>query len=155
MPDEEKDEYDDGLWTFGALAWRIIRRIAASRTGQFLFVVHLCFCLFDYASKPIVGSADGGCTPQVSLGLDYMLIAGRPFQWSYESALMKIVTVLDFPAIFVGFWLSGPLNWFYPNLCLETESWIEAGLFLVCTSIQWWIVGWALGWAFGRSRKAC
>ena len=119
-----------------------------------MFIVHLCLGIFDFARKPVEGGAGGGCMPQAAWHWDYVLIAGRPFHWHYESVPLKIVSVLDLPAIFVSTWLYAPIDKLYPQLCVETVSWIYAGLLLVCASIQWWVVGSALGWAFGRGRKA-
>ena len=118
---------------------RFLKRVAGSRLGQTLFVLHLCLLVYDFAPKP-VASADLPCVVEPS---SQVLIAARPFHYHYESALLKTLLVLDLPGLMLG-WLIGlllsPLNYLLQP-CEYTESWVAAGILLFSTSAQWWLCG--------------
>ncbi|MCA1816728.1 MAG: hypothetical protein LC746_10040 [Acidobacteria bacterium] len=134
-------------------AFRIARRIATSRSGQLFFIAHLCLIVFLFSQKQVVGHDPTDCVTRTQWGWDYVLIAGRPFHWHYESGLMKVVFLLDLPACFVGALLLAPVYYLYPNICVYTASWIEAALYLACASVQWWLVGFLIGLSLYGNRN--
>jgi hypothetical protein len=133
--------------------WKLARRIATSRLGQLLFVAHLCLVLYLFSQKPVAEHDPNNCIPQSQWGWDYVLIAGRPFHWHYESALMKVISVLDLPAGFISSILYAPVSYLNPNICVHTASWIEAVLLLLCASAQWLLLGFILERLLFRGRK--
>lgn len=127
-----------------------IKRVVRSRLGQILFVVHLCLVVYDFAPKP-AASGDMPCVVEPS---SQALIAARPFHYHYESDLMKTLIVLDLPGLVLGYvidLLLTPLNYLI-RPCAYARSWMAAGVCLVGTSIQWWLVGFLVGTSI-RYRK--
>jgi integral membrane sensor domain MASE1 len=116
--------------------------------GQFLVVAHLLFIVYEFAQKPAATYAD---TPCVVGWSSASLIAGRNYHWAYESTPLKIVSLLDLPALFVGGLAS---RLFSPlNLCALTASWVEAILALTFASIQWLLVGFIVESIFRGLKK--
>jgi|SRR5687768_12345205 len=125
-----------------------LRHVASSKVGQFLVVVHLLFIVYEFAQKPGATYADTPCAVEWSSA---SFIAGRNYHWHYESTPLKIVSLLDFPALLVGGLVSGlfsPLN-----LCAFTASWIDASLALTFASVQWLIVGFIVQSVFRGLKK--
>lgn len=85
-----------------ALIVRFLKRVALSRVGQLLLVVHLCLVVYGFAQKPALGPGSIPCVEQPSSAI---LLAGRSYHFHYESDLIKAVTVLDLPALTVGSFL--------------------------------------------------
>ena len=120
-----------------------VSQVASSRVAWFLFVIHLCLVVFDFAQKQPVSI---GCNDEWDVaGAD--LIAGRFFHLHYESTLIKVVLLLDTPGILLSMLfglLLMPLGYLLPQPCLYTSSWIAAIFMLVGTSIQWLIIGYGV-----------
>ena len=115
---------------------RGLRRVASSRFGQFLLAAHLVIIVYEFAQKPASTYSDTPCVIEPS---SMAFIAGRGYHWHYESALLKVVSMLDFYAFALGelvTHLTSPLN-----LCAFTVSWVEGILILTFASIQWLLVG--------------
>jgi hypothetical protein len=72
----------------------------------------------------------------------WVYIAGDYFHFHYENFLIKIVLLLDLPAITIS---EGILSLFSSqNFCDYTESWILAILSLVLASFQWLLAGFVM-----------
>ena len=125
-----------------------VRRVAASRLGQFLVVAHLLFIVYDFAQKPAATYSDTPCVVEPSSAA---FIAGRNYHWHYESNLLKIVSLLDFPALVLVGLASTVL--FPLKLCAFTTSWVEAILALTFASIQWLLVGFIVEAVFQTLKK--
>ena len=113
-----------------------LRRVASSRVGKFLVISHLIFIVYEFAQKPAATYAETPCVVEPGSA---SFIAGRDYHWHYESTSLKIVHVLDLPALVVGglaLELLSPVKF-----CAFTASWVYAIFFLTFTSIQWLIVG--------------
>jgi hypothetical protein len=115
---------------------RFLRRVASSRLGQLLFVVHLIIVVSEFAHKPSATYSDTPCVMEPSSAA---FIAGRSYHWAYESSLLKVVNILDFPALVIGGIVSKMLSPL--NLCAFTRSWVDAVLALTFASVQWLLVG--------------
>lgn len=76
-------------------------------------------------------------------GSSATLFAGRPFHFHYESIGLKVLMILDIPAVFslipLGIVLS-PLSWIHRPNAYEA-SYLEALLALFAATVQWLIVG--------------
>jgi hypothetical protein len=114
----------------------LFRRVVSSRLGQFLFVAHLVIIVYEFAQKPGASYGDTPCFLEPS---SQAFIAGRPYHWTYESDLLKWVTILDLPALLLGELTS---NLLLPlGLCAFSLSWVAAILILTFASIQWLLAG--------------
>jgi hypothetical protein len=127
---------------------QFLRRVASSRLGQFLFVAHLVIIVYEFAQKSAAAYADTPCVVEPSSAV---FVAGRAYHWHYESTLLKIVTLLDFPALILGALVSKLLSPL--KLCAFTSSWVEAFLVLMFASIQWLLVGFIIASIFRALKK--
>jgi len=119
----------------------LVRRIAGSRLGQLLFVIHLTLAVYAIGSKPpaeIRVLADCGTIP----------VAGRAVQLSSESPLLKTLVWLDLPALIIDYLLSilfwtaaALLNW---SVDIYVVSWINVATLFLLTGIEWLIVGFCI-----------
>ena len=113
---------------------RFIRSLVSSRLGLILLAMHFIIVTFEFARK-IPEYNDTSWTEFQKMGWDYSLIAARGFHWHYESVMLKIITVLDLPAILVGSLVSDVFfTGLYSKLTADTASWIDAGILLFFTS---------------------
>ena len=114
-----------------------LKRIALSRVGHLLLIVHLCLVVYAFAQKP--SYSDIPCTGSA---FDSSLLAGRYYHFHYESTLMKTLTFLDIPSIALGSSAASLLSPF--KFCVYTASWIEGLLILTFASLQWLLIGFFL-----------
>jgi phosphate starvation-inducible membrane PsiE len=129
---------------------RFIKRAATNRLGQLLIIIHLILVVYDFARKRPLSV---GCDFKEG-EWDFSVIADRIVHFHYESVILKIIFVLDLPALFLSVVFT-PLRYFlYPHICAYSQSWIEAGILLTCASIQWLLVGYFLTWLFRSLRSA-
>ena len=131
--------------------WTFIKRIASSRIGQLLAVIHLSLVVYDLAQKP-GRTSFADCTPSswYSTG---SIFAGRYFHATYESLLLMVLVFLDLPAILFSAIILNPFYYIYPNICVYTASWIDAVVVLLCASVQWLIIGYGIEWLFRKDFK--
>jgi hypothetical protein len=115
---------------------RFMRHVASSRVGLFFVVAHMLFIVYEFAQKPGATYADTPCAVEWS---SKSFIAGRDYHWAYESTPLKVVSLLDLPALLLGGLTSELLSPL--ELCSFTRSWVNAILYLVFASIQWLLVG--------------
>lgn len=108
-----------------------IWRVASSRLGQILFLLHLVLVVYAYTSRESV----------------------EPVHFHYESALLKSLLVLDLPALTVATILAAPIAHVNsPFSSYWWAPWVTDGLGLLCASIQWWFVGFVIQWLFWSTR---
>lgn len=127
---------------------KVIKRVAASRLGQILFVAHLVFVVYEFAQKPAASYSGTPCVRELSSAA---FIAGRNYHWNYESPLLKIISLLDFPAVVIGTFVSNLLSPL--ELCDFTISWVEAVVALTVASLQWLFVGFIVESIFRALKK--
>lgn len=115
---------------------RFIGRVLASRAGHVLFVIHLCLAIHAFAGKPTADIPEHDCP----LGLESSggVLAGRPFHYHYESALLKTLLVLDSPSIIPASLLIVPIEGMFS---FYAGSWVAALILLFFSSAQWWLIG--------------
>ena len=126
----------------------LLKRVALSRVGHLLLVVHLCLVVYGFAWKPSVSPYTYPCVAQPSSNV---LIAGRSYHFHYESDLIKALTALDLPAFTLGSFLDTLLSSF--QICAYAASWIFAAIFLSLASLQWLVIGWFLEVSFRGLRS--
>jgi len=87
-----------------------------------------------------------------------VLLAGRPFHYHYESALLQILIWADLPSMFVGILLALLSLPLLVNIHVGhyAGSYFGAGLLLLITTFQWLAVGksvqtWLLSKSWGAS----
>jgi hypothetical protein len=120
-----------------------VRRAAGSRIGVLLAFIHFCLVVYGFAQKqPVELGGDGRF--DISRAAGVSIIAGRAFHWHYESTLLKVIILLDLPGALLAFLMSLPLTLIFYGASMQVQSWIEAVIFLIGTSIQWWLVGYGL-----------
>ena len=114
-----------------------IKRIAVSRLGHLLLVIHLCLLLFyfaqlnePYSVQPsatvedvITGRFIGGHYMHFDSTLLWSLVAINILPLLLCQALIKIVILL------------------FPHLGVNILSWVQAYQMVVITSVQWLLVG--------------
>jgi len=129
-------------------AFCFLKRVASSRVGNVLLILHLSLVIFDFAQKPPVPRAQSNIVHEADKPLSSsLLLAGRSFHWHYESALLKFLILVDLPGIFVSLLISViliPLFYVLSPLGAYDESWFAAGVFLLGASIQWQFLGYWL-----------
>ena len=116
------------------------KRILTSRLGLFLVVAHLIIIIFEFRQKASFPYMP--CEGDRFQGAGVLFVAGRFFHWNYESVLLQIVTLLDFPAIAFSSLFSDLFSSL--NLCAYPKSWVEAIAVLIFASLQWLLIGFGL-----------
>ena len=126
---------------------QFLKRVASSRVGHILLVVHLSLVVFDFAQKTPVSRAENNRVHEAGEILSSsVLLAGRGFHYHYESPLLKLLILVDLPGLLLGLIVGLmliPINSVAP-LGAYDESWVAAGILLLGTSIQWQMVGYCL-----------
>ena len=134
---------------------KFLRRVASSRVGHVLLVIHLFLVVFDFAQKSPVSRAENNRAYEAGeIMSSSTLLAGRGFHYHYESPLLKLLILVDLPGLLLSLIFSLvliPINYFAP-LGAYDESWVAAGIFLLGTSIQWQFVGYCLESVFRSGR---
>lgn len=116
----------------------LLRRIMRSRLGLVLAGVHLCLVLVAFWMK-------GENKHEIEL-FPITLIAGRSIHWGYETLLLRLLILLDIPALI----LSQPIGWLLlpgrllPGMSSLAWSWIGPAILLCATSAQWWLIGYLI-----------
>ncbi len=124
-----------------------IKRVASSRIGHTLLIVHLSLVVFDFAQKQPVSRAESNIVRTAENQSSSSLLAGRGFHWHYESTLLKFLVLADLPGIFLSLLIAlilVPLFYVLPTLGEYDASWVGAVLLLLATSIQWQFIGYCL-----------
>ena len=132
--------------------WALINRIASSRIGQLLLLIHLILVVYDFAQKT-GHTSFVDCTPRSEWNSTAGVLAGRYFHPAYESVLLKVLMFLDLPAILFGAIVLYPFYYIYPNICVYTASWIDAAVILLFASFQWLLVGCSIEWLIRKIFK--
>ena len=75
------------------------------------------------------------------------MVAARPFHWTYENLIVKLMMIGDTPAL-----LAGGLLVDRPAVSLseEAHSYLLAAVWLAFGFVQWWLIGFL--WARRRVR---
>ena len=131
------------------LIWPFIKRVAGSRIGHLLFVINLCMAIYLLVHFPFPQMEHLDCVPRSQLPISdstfcYTLLP----MWEWVFAYI----VLTLPAYQVSQLFSAPINSLFPNLCYYTADRIDAALFLLCSSIQWLLIGYGLERLIKRMR---
>lgn len=126
------------------LAW--IRRVLRSPFGWLLVSIHFGLLVYDFALQDPI--PNGANFVIFFPGAGANVIAGRVIHWYYESALLKMILLIDLPGIFVTVFLWFPIEFiyqqFFPHFSLYIESWTIAIILLTGTSIQWLLIGYCV-----------
>jgi len=126
-----------------------VRRVAVSRIGLLLVLVHFCLVVYGFAQKqPVELGGDGPFDITRAAGV--IIISGRAFHWYYESTLLKVIFLLDQPGVLLALLMSLPSTLIYNMAGIQVQSWILAVTLLIGTSIQWWLVGYALSFLWNQ-----
>jgi len=126
-----------------------VRRVAGSRIGLLLALVHFCLIVYGFAQKqPVELGGDGPFDITRAGGVS--IIAGRAFHLTYESTLLKVIFLLDLPGSLLALLMSLPFMWIFNEASIHVRSWIGAVILLIGTSIQWWLVGHGLRCLWNR-----
>lgn len=135
-----------------------LKRIASSRVGQILFILHLSLVIFDFGHKPPVRRAESNVVRRAGeLQSSSVLLAGRGFHWHYESSLLKFLVLVDIPGLLLSFLIGlilVPIFYVFLPLGAYDASWFTAGIFLLGTSIQWQVIGFWLEQVVRRRKNA-
>jgi hypothetical protein len=137
---------------------QFIKRVAGSRIGQVIFIIHLSLFVFEIARKPPVPRMMNNAIRTEEIMPSMLLFAGRPFHFAYESSLFQFLFLVDLPGamllsiIFSA--LSYPIFLVIPPLGEYDESWVGAIVFLCGASIQWLLVGYCIEHIICRKRNS-
>ena len=114
-----------------------------------LAFVHFCLVVYGFAQKePVELGGDGPFDITRHAGVT--IIAGRAFHLYYESALLKVIFLLDLPGALLASLMSLPSALIYNMASIQVRSWILAVILLIGTSIQWWLVGYVLSFLWNQ-----
>jgi hypothetical protein len=134
-----------------------LKRVASSRLGHILLILHLSLVVFDFAQKTPVSRAENNRVVEAGETMESAtLVAGRMFHYHYESPLLKFLIFVDLPGIFLSLLLGLvllPISYIVP-LGEYDESWMAAGIYLLSTSIQWQFIGYCLERVFKSSNRS-
>jgi len=124
---------------------RFGRSVVSSQLGWLIAVVHAALLILAIVnmSPPNRGFADSLDRLYASGGwCDATVLAGRPFHFHYESLLLKIMFLVDLPAL-LAVSLAGLLVKFtyISHLSLFTLSYAGGAFWMLLGSVQWLIVG--------------
>src|SRR5678815_773354 len=102
---------------------RLLRRIAGSKPGLWLFVVHSTFAIYGVASKPPTDNR------QELIDCRTTALAGRAIQLGSEPVLLRTLGWLDLPALTL-YYMAWTLFYafadhFHISVSLYTLSWIS------------------------------
>lgn len=126
------------------------RNTSKSRLGFLLCLTHilLLLCALAYMSPPSRELANSLDKLHSSGGWSSVdILAGRPYHYTYESPLFKILFWVDLPAMLVAYVLLLPLlpiAYFLPSLPTYEASYVFAGVWLIAGSIEWWYLGYRI-----------
>lgn len=112
-----------------------MNRYLISKLGWAAVLIHLTAVV--YAFWGLV-SINGECGP-FARGAGWVYIAGTGLHWIYESVLMKILLILDLPALAVAEFIGnlfGMESW-----CFIPRTWTLGILGLFFASLQWYVIG--------------
>ena len=112
-----------------------LKPFLSSKVGWAAVLLHLIAVVYSFWG---LVSMSAECGP-FSKGAGWVYIAGTGLHWTYESVLMKILLILDLPALglaeFIGN-LFGMESW-----CFIPRTWTLAILGLFFASLQWYGIG--------------
>jgi hypothetical protein len=112
-----------------------------------LFFAHILvfiYVIIDKLKQPATGS-DVSWEEFNQEGPAHSLIAGRIFHWAYESVLMRVITLIDTPALFLADLTTAVLpSQLYSQASAYTASWILVGMWLIYSSLQWLLAGYCV-----------
>lgn len=123
-----------------AKTYSFLKRVLASRVGHLLFVINLCFIIYEYSQTSAQFYVSGGSCETVSEARNSDIIVCTslfPF-W------IKIVTWLNLPALIPTTIISTLLQSMFPTMCVQTATQVSTFLFAVFASIQWLFVGYVV-----------
>jgi hypothetical protein len=129
----------------------IRKSIESRKFGILLAIIHgIWFCvvvsaLGHHPHAAISFLSDGSSTET--------LFAGKPFHFEYESAFLKVLFFLDFPALLV----CRLFNYVFSLVRLQVSayalSYIDAALLLCFGCLQWLILGRSIAARFWKLRR--
>jgi len=104
---------------------QLVRRVVTNRVSLVLILTHLFLLLYVYWERQDRSDV--------------------PFHFHYESPLFKILFQLDLPAL----WISALVNYALDSIIPNSDAYIWIGiikvaLLIVCTSLQWGIIGFVI-----------
>jgi hypothetical protein len=108
--------------------------LAASRAGPLLVVINLGIIAFEYILRvpPTVYEPGGDCFT-VSEATMHLL-----------PAELTVSKFLNLPALVPTSVIVVLVMMLFPDICLHTAGQISVVVFLVCGTIQWWLIGYGL-----------
>jgi hypothetical protein len=110
-----------------------LKRVAASRIGQILFLVHTILVVYVYASRESFSE--------------------RAFHFHYEPLLFKVLIVLNLPALLVATIIGIPFAYLKSlSVNLWWLQWVIDATGFICVSGQWWVIGYCVERIFWRER---
>jgi hypothetical protein len=119
-------------------------RLARSRLGWGFLAAHLA-CASLIVSD-LWTFDEVGCTEAVVPSPLDGAVAGRLFFFNYASPVAKIAVLVDLPALFVGSYLETAIisaipARVYERLTFSDLSWLRTPVYLLTTSLEWFVLG--------------
>ena len=120
-----------------------IKRVVGSRIGQLLAVLGVCFALLELVHLPAYHPQFVSCVPtREEVHTITEILAPKP-------AWVVAIGVLYVPSISLTSALTKLLSYVFALSCAPTAR-LEFISFLVCSSIQWLLVGCGIEWLIRR-----
>ncbi len=95
----------------------VLKRGVSSRVGHLLLILHLSLVVWIFGQETPVPRAQNNAHREHYSSSQ--LLAGRGFHWHYESAELKLLSLVDLPGILLGVLIAlilVPLFYFLPPL---------------------------------------
>jgi hypothetical protein len=129
------------------LIWSFIKRVARSRAGHLLAILSLCFVLIAFYPLPLNHPQFVSCVPTKEEIYTITEVLKHPPVWVF------VIGITYFPSMLLTKFLTGAVSSVFSLSCYPTAK-IELLIFLICSSVQWMLVGCGIEWLIRRWRTS-
>ncbi len=119
--------------------WSFIKRVAGSRLGHLLLVIHLCLILFYFAQLNDVYAFNAVPSATAEDVITGRVIGGHYL--NFDSTLLWSLVAINILPVFLCQALIKIVILMFPHLSVNTISWVQAYQMVIRTSVQWLLVG--------------
>lgn len=133
---------------------RFTRTLFGCRLGILLLTANMCLIAPYYAhTRQLSTASDAECVTLAQAEAEAQSGNAPTFCYSLLPKWVLLYVCLNLPAGFLADLLSPPLPRLFPQLCVQTARGINEGIFLLCSALQWLLIGSGLEWVWRRWRR--
>ncbi len=116
-----------------------MKQVVASQLGHLLLIVNLCLVFYEFTQSNVREYENIDCASRAEVQSSTVQICVSLFP-----AWLKVMALLDLPAIMLSMLITEPIHSLFPQMCIYTASRIDTAVFLICGSMQWLLVGYGI-----------